>query len=226
MSLRLRSGFTLIELLVVIAIIAILASLLLPAISLAKAYARGGQCASNLRQIGMAYAGYAHDNEDQVAFTRLNAGFWLNAIAPYADAGVGNSSNAGQVRRTNSVVWGCANWKRESANAWSSGYGANPYLAHPDQPTLTNSIDYTPLNGQSGFTFTGFVFGSIEYSSGRPLVMDYDSYQYGQVGWLGLATYPTLRRHVRKANVLFCDFHVASRSPEDVIIALKNPASN
>jgi prepilin-type N-terminal cleavage/methylation domain-containing protein len=65
-----RAAFTLVEMLVVIAIIAILASLLLPALARGQQKGKLTQCLNNLRQIGMGIAMYVHDNRDTFPLDR------------------------------------------------------------------------------------------------------------------------------------------------------------
>ncbi len=79
---RERGRFTLIELLVVVAIIAILAALLLPALSKAKETAMGIKCTGNMKQIGQHMAMYINDNNDYFPLGDNHGGLtWYQAIA-------------------------------------------------------------------------------------------------------------------------------------------------
>jgi prepilin-type N-terminal cleavage/methylation domain-containing protein/prepilin-type processing-associated H-X9-DG protein len=136
-----ESAFTLIELLVVIAIIAILAAMLLPALSKAKEKAKSIQCISNEKQIALGYVMYANDNSDFLPTAAASGGGaaayateWFRQISPYigkSQASITNLNVEGSVTKCPSakldLIYKIAGISPDMNALSFGGYGHNYY---------------------------------------------------------------------------------------------------
>ena len=147
--------FTLIELLVVIAIIAVLAGILMPALSSARARARSAACASNLKQLGVMQQQYTDLYEGYFCPAYYSSSSWVMTYWDWAqdsswqedkENSSGILARALNMKGKNSAVHSCPenNLKKEGVSAQNSGYGYNEFLG------------YEPFNGHRG-TKTSYV---------------------------------------------------------------------
>ncbi len=216
--------FTLIELLVVIAIIAILASLLLPALSSARETAKGISCVSNLRQVYPAFQMYQQDyngwlpewdlGADSIGFTAAawpTPAFWPSWLpitmaycnangVTWSDASKASSGNARGIFKCPSSNCARASSSYATNYAYNDGLGASRLqsigLQRPGVWTRRNSEIMVLVD--SGCVATGSdgtLLNALHTGMWQPAV---------QIGWF----------HRQRANCVFWDGHAASSGTE------------
>jgi prepilin-type N-terminal cleavage/methylation domain-containing protein/prepilin-type processing-associated H-X9-DG protein len=215
------AGFTLIELLVTIAVMAILAALLLPGLSRSRASAQRVECASNLRQLGLASHMYWDDNAGACFRWELgptNGGrlYWFGWLQNGAEGQRAYDPAPGAlypyvrghaVGICPALNYALAQFKLKATGA-AYGYGYNRFLSAAREETAVNIARFRRVAELALFADAAQVNDfQPPASSSRPMLEE----------WYYVDTttnYPNGHfRHGQQANVIFCDGHAGRERP-------------
>ena len=223
--------FTLVELLVVIAIIAILASLLLPALVRVRVMAKEAACKSNLKQIGTAVFSYCGDHDDYLPPSQLNVGGIYQqfrwALAPYAAENRPKDGVAypkpGVVAGAEKSIFYCPGSMPIDEGTFRADYSGNQrimYGLRSGSTSVWNVSEWTKLSKPLQFIPFSPAPNVQASISSRTLIID------------ALGTGPLYRsqelrfRHQRQANLAYVDGHVDKVAAERGYVVLPSGLSS
>ncbi len=235
-----RRAFTLVELLVVIGVIALLIAMLLPALVRARKTASQVACASNLRQIGVAFLQYGAENRDfmpafqiqtvpGMTLSDIELSSWPYALSRYLGKQVTDPDRPTQLAKL-SKVFACAEFSPMTYEGAYCGYGVNfPDVFCNMGPGLCRAAEGAPH-------FRDY----RKLQSTLAMAMDAEGVRGGGGGTLAYLAVFSARvpegslgfaiqngvpydRHKKGVNVLYFDWHVDWRLRKEIMS--KNPAN-
>ena len=219
----------------VIAIIAVLAALLLPALSMAKAYARSTRCKNQVHQMGLALQMYVQENANTYPYYLGPAGpaygdatyqggkvkglvYWSSKLFPYCSQTWTNElyhcpGYKGATTGPHRSIFGVSPTRFGSyaynvaGVAKTDGFGLGPIIFWPNATAVSEARIKVP-NEMLAIGESRFLAANVNTLDGG-----FDTLRCGTL-WNGTSGFPfDPARHGSKYNVLFCDGHVLSMNP-------------
>ena len=211
-----RQGFTLIELLTVIAIVAVLAAILIPAVSRVRLQARETVKRSSYRQFYVANTMYATDNKGMSCPARDkadNAQDWRFFLKPY----LSEASKSKWQARNNEFYRDPFFEGYDPSRPWAGGVGMNNQLRRPEQIGYANEIDTRDVPESQGGTT---LLSAITYPSYRILIGDTT-----EGGRIYNESVLSTSRHDTKGMFVRFDGTVVLYNQVEATLAFNNPAA-
>jgi len=214
-----HKSFTLIELLVVVAIIAVLVSLLLPAIAKARQLVNDAVCLSNLRQWGLAFAMYSDENRGRMPYPYS---YSITDPVWYYESTMGKYIQMAGGQYSYPDIWG----RKEIAN----GVAVCP--SHPGAKTpaiIANGIPYArsyaynynlprgdrPFQNLPNYSHLDLLVILADGSEYAPPWSVGTGFPLGYVSYFFADCHNLEYRHAGRASMLFADWHVAAHYTEE-----------